>query len=696
MRRHLTTIMIGLVVLIAGTMARAETKLSVDIGWSGKLRANRWIPIFVTASDSKSRNVILTIHWPHGGNFSMDIEQAFAIGPNPQTFPLLMPTRGYAYSFQNAVYTLRDADTQKALAHFPEPDTMGLAVEISNIVQASGSLIAVSGRQTHLESLQSSVPENLLTIGYLPPNFLPSAGMGYDAIDLLVLNQPNLNTVPSGSEPAIDPTQQQAIVDWVRAGGNLLIWPGDNGFPSRSPLAEVLPCHTGDRINLELSAAELKKAGLGRRFARMSAFKLVPENGAKEIKLLEGQTLAYAKALGLGRIIVAPINVAGLQFDNNDQARPFWESLMSGTGIKMTQAPVDPAQVRANPWAYSSEDDSQNTAEVQVANKLGDVPGAGQFGFFYVAGVMALMMFVVGPLDWFVLRRLGRQPWTWATTTGWIALISFGAIFVGYLFKSGDLQYRTLHVDYQVGDMTVAGSDIVAIYSPHTEQYTLQAGPDQWWQPAAAPMFARGGMTIDLPFHQTYQGNVPRPMHVNVWSTRFLREDHLTPGPPLVAASLMLSSDGQRVTGVIKNLTDRPLTDLRVHTHAGAGRFILIRESPATKLSTRPSNADSLETNQIPPYTTVRVNATLDPHEAGINQAPTPQNPNSPDFTKAVHNLDMRLSKRLDEMAGQEHLACIDLEVENPSPAVPLDGHHEARQQHWQFLRALVDLKIEP
>jgi len=691
MRRHLTTIMIGLVVLIAGSFARAETKLSVDIGWTGKIRANRWIPIFVTASDTKSRNVILTIHWPHGGNFSMDIEQAFAIGPNPQTFPLLLPTRGYAYSFQNAVYTLRDADTQKALAHFPEPDSLALASEMSNVLQATGSLVAVSGRQTHLESLQSVAPENVLTIGYLPSNFLPSAGIGYDAIDLLVLNQPNLNPVAGGTEPAIDPTQQQAIVDWVRAGGNLLIWPSDNGFPSRSPLAEVLPCHTGDRINLELTPAELKKAGLSKRFARMSAFKLVPENGAQEIKLFGGQTSAYSKELGLGRIIVAPVNVAGLQFDTIDQARPFWATLTAGTGVKMTQAEINAAQVKSTPWTYSSEDDSQNTAEVKVADRLGDVPGAGQFGFFYVAGVMALMMFVVGPLDWFVLRRLGRQPWTWATTTGWIALISFAAIFVGYLFKSGDLHYRTLRLEYQVGDMTIAGSDIVAIYSPHTEDYALQAAPDQWWQPAATPNYSGGGMTIDVPFHQTYQGNVPRAMRVNVWSTRFLREDHLTPGPPIVAASLTVSADKKRVTGVIKNLTDRPLINIRIRTVLGNGRFVLKRESPTTAPATNP--AESLETNQIPPYTTVRVEASLDPRD--VSSYPT-NNLDPSGLAVPIHDLDMRLSKRLDEMVQREHLACIDLTVDNPAPAVPLEGHPEAKQQHWQYVRALVDLKTEP
>jgi len=177
---------------------------------------------------------------------------------------------------------------------------------------------------------------------------------------------------------------------------------------------------------------------------------------------------------------------------------------------------------------------------------------------------------------------------------------------------------------------------------------------------------------------------------VNVWSTRFLREDHLTPGPPIVAASLTVSADKKRVTGVIKNLTDRPLINIRIRTVLGNGRFVLTRESPATAPATNP--AESLETNQIPPYTTVRVEASLDPRD--VSSYPT-DNLDPSGLAVPIHDLDARLSKRLDEIVQREHMGCIDLTVDNPSPAVPLEGHPEAKQQHWQYVRALVDLKSE-
>jgi hypothetical protein len=314
--------------LVGGASAvRANTTLSVDIGWGGRLRAHRWTPLFVTASDSKSRNVEIEVSWPHGGNYAMRVHQRFTIGPTPTTFPLLMPVHGFTYGYQDAMYTLRDAGTGKSLAHFPPQP--GMITQSMAALDPSGMLVGVTGRQSRLESLQGNVPERALGVSYLRPAYLPTAAIGYDAIDLLVLNQPNLNTVGGSSgDPPIDATQQQAMIDWVRAGGNLMLWPGETGLPASGPLVDLLPCRTGDRLNLELSADELKEAGLGARFARTSAFTLVAEKDAERIDLLDGKAIAYSKRYGLGRITVVPVIVAGLQFNTPEQGHRFWKPLL--------------------------------------------------------------------------------------------------------------------------------------------------------------------------------------------------------------------------------------------------------------------------------------------------------------------------------------------------------------------------------
>src|SRR4029453_16674355 len=100
------------------------------------------------------------------------------------------------------------------------------------------------------------------------------------------------------------------------------------------------------------------------------------------------------------------------------------------------------------------------TALRQVGDLLGNVPGAGRFGFGYVAGILIAMMVIVGPVDWLLLKKLGRQPWTWATTTGWIALVTLSAVYAGHLFKSGDLHFRTFQLVDQADGLALARTDL--------------------------------------------------------------------------------------------------------------------------------------------------------------------------------------------------------------------------------------------
>jgi hypothetical protein len=516
------------------------------------------------------------------------------------------------------------------------------------------------------------------------------------------LNQPNLSGPGAASDPAIDPIQQQAIVDWVRAGGNLVLWPGDNGLPASGPLLDALPVKSSAPAAIDMDPVQLSEAGLGPRFRRLAGFQLTPAPGAELIEILHGKALAYGRPLGLGRIVIAPINISGLQFESSEKGKHFWDPMLRGMHLTLTaeQVGAETSQPNYSPYQLTSEDQKETDASMRIADKLGDVPGAGSFGFFYVAVALALMMIVVGPVDWFVLKRLGRQPWTWITTTGWIALVTFGAISVGYLLKSGDLHYRTLRYVYQVGDVSVASNSMIGMYSPRTRDYTFAADPDSWWQPAAAPDFGRSDMAIDLDFHQTYQGNVPEPQRINVWSLRFLREDNVAPGPPAISASLEEDSAGHLV-GTIKNLTDRPLQDIRVRTSAGIGTCKLFSVSPATAPAIKASAGDAAGIAAIPPFSSARIEVALTPEHPQTQTAQTPyyyyqrdtSAPPDSEMWQVAGSLDVRRTGQMEKMMQEGKWACVYAEMIDPPPAVNLNDHPEALQHHWQFIEALVELK---
>jgi hypothetical protein len=182
-------------------------------------------------------------------------------------------------------------------------------------------------------------------------------------------------------------------------------------------------------------------------------------------------------------------------------------------------------------------------------------------------------MLVVGPVDWIVLKRLGRQPWTWITTSGWIALVTLGALYLGHILKSGELHYHSARLIDQAGGSTVAVIDTVGIYSPRTAQYELTTNPEGWWEPLSADVYYnRSGIRTDIDFHQDYRGNVPTPMTINVWNLRFLTSDTIETGPPLLEADLRYDDRRPRqdqLVGTIKNVSNVTLGEIWLRTSNG-------------------------------------------------------------------------------------------------------------------------------
>jgi hypothetical protein len=690
----------GILLLVCAQASPAYTNLKVDIGWGGQMRTHRWAPVIMTASDSQNRNVILEVYWPHGGSYAMRIGQVFAIGPTPTTFELLLPVQTY-FAYQNSVFTLRDADTGRTLTRFPsQPGSWFLN---NSGVSSDAGVVGVSGRRSELDSLRGNTNAQQIAIEYMEPSLRPTAALGYDTLDLLVLNAPNLSLTPgANSEPGIALVQQQAILDGVRAGGNLILWPGAGSpFPSGGPLVDVLPARLGDVTSISLTGEQASRLGLADRPLKINSYQLTPEAGAQRIELLNAQSSAYAKRLGLGRIVLLPMDAGRLSFPLKSGGQDFWKPLVEG--MHVLPKPADgTTQQNLSPYLLTRDDQKETAAAMRVADALGDVPGAGSFGFGYVVLVMAGMMIVVGPVDWFVLKRLGRQPWTWVTTSGWILLITLGAVGLGSVLKSGDLHYRTLRLIDQVGDASIASIDYVGIYSPRTQRYALATNPESWWQPGGVEDYSRSNMSIDMPFHQTYAGNTPEPMSIGVWSLRFFRADEVGAGPPIIAASLSRRSNPERIVGVIKNLTERPIKELHVRSGNKTGNFVLRQETPATGPATAPADsAQGAKITQIGAFATVRVEAELqeeprpDPNakQQQLRYYAVQEDPNEP-LWQAAQELDMRRETRINEILASDSVVCIYGEIDQPAPATKLINQKPI-EQHWEFIRAVVELKKE-
>src|SRR5262245_47706588 len=83
-----------LTLLIIGTCciaAPAATTVKMEVGWDKTFRVGRWTPIFVTATDSTPRSVLIDLYISHDQSNGIHIRQNAAIGPAPTTFAVFAP-----------------------------------------------------------------------------------------------------------------------------------------------------------------------------------------------------------------------------------------------------------------------------------------------------------------------------------------------------------------------------------------------------------------------------------------------------------------------------------------------------------------------------------------------------------------------------------------------------------------------------
>jgi len=557
--------------LCIGGVARADdaTRISVDLGWDGAYRVGRWTPLFITLSHDRSIAATIELTSPHSWRQGMRIVQPVTIGPTPNTFCLFFVP---AYELEQLNIDVRDAERGRLLASRRPFDAFtGANLAPSLPRPAQSKLIGVSGRPGW-NGPTSAFVRGRMDGGSLPIERLPDTPVGLDGLDLLILNAPDLTKLSK--------SQQHAIISWVRGGGSLLFWADENAVPDDAPLLDILPARIGSNVLLEIPPQVVNNAGLPDRFTRLRARVLQPKPGAEPIDALSTpQATGFVGRVGLGRVATLPFDASLLLFNDEPKAATFWSHVLIPLGF-------DPSADDRGPLRFSADD--RVTRLRSAVEQIGSIEGAGSFDFGTIAWTLLGLMFIVGPLDWFVLKRLNRQPWTWATTAGWIGLVTVGSLYAGQLLRSGELHVRTVSIVEQIDGRCVSASDIVAVYSPTTRRHELSVPPG-WWQPLPGEQwYASRGLREEYDFLQSRDGNAPLPLRVPIWSLRFLYGQRWIDEPALIEAKLSIQHDGETVSysGTLRNLHRDPIKLLRLECF-GRHAFLLQSIAPGETVTLR-------------------------------------------------------------------------------------------------------------
>ncbi len=339
---------------------------------------------------------------------------------------------------------------------------------------------------------------------------LPEYSFGYDGVDVIIL--------PTGEEnqPVIrdlmrDESRRNALVEWVQRGGHLVVSVSANhslvANEQSFPLQRLLPAQVDasatvsvDRlVNIERFVQAKVNTQLSRFVANPDA--VVPPGEKRptiELAKLVLRPTAWIRSseangtipviveapYGLGRVTLIAFDTDQVPFAKWDGAQHFWTALLD---LGRTDNPFG---------AFVNRPEGEADLAVRLCDELeqfGEVP---VIRFGWVAAFILAYILIVGPLDYFFLKKVvKRMELTWITFPTVVLLVSVGAYIVANQVKGSELRINKLDLlDFDLRTQQMQGTTWFSIFSPKFQHYDvgIEAMPVGRQKDVAKPAEAQG------------------------------------------------------------------------------------------------------------------------------------------------------------------------------------------------------------
>jgi hypothetical protein len=286
--------------------------------------------------------------------------------------------------------------------------------------------------------------------------------------------------------------------------------------------------------------------------------RLVPGAGTtvlvREGSETEGQPVLVQSAYGLGRVLLVAFDLDTSPFTTWEGQSAFWKRLQAEV------APL-PRGARNNSQVSFGLPGIELAGEFKRSLEMFEDAPVISFG--WVALFILLYILLVGPLDYFVLKKVFRRlELTWITFPTIVLVVSVATYFTAYSLKGEDLRVNKVdlvEIDLH-GPQQAYGTTWFALFSPRIQNYTVGVEPAPSWVPA--PSGAHPGPVISVMespeplMHMGSQSLYRRPyryaaaasgieqMPIPVWAVRTFTATWQTPWadrPPVEALGIARS-----------------------------------------------------------------------------------------------------------------------------------------------------------
>ena len=525
LKRQLGSLLL-LALTLAGLAAPAAAqedpiRLQAEVGFDNHYQRGQWTPVRITVANSgPDVEGLLVLDYPAGSGSEQIRYQAPVSLPrgSRKTVTLYVGPDSYA-----STWTVQLLAGGKPLAQARvQPRSLNPEQALYAVVSGSPIDLAV------LEEINRQA-----TVATILLDNLPAGAPAWESLDLLVLN--DLDT------GALTPDQRAALEGWVAAGGHLVVTGGPNWRRTAAGVADLLPVQvTGDVTAYRLDALEALAGGeLG-----PGPF-VVAQGSLTDGSALIGQEelpLLARRAYGLGRVDWLALDLSLAPLRDWAGGRQLWEQILPATELRP-------------PWA-------RTTVNIWAARQgLRSLPALALPSALEMAGFLLAYTLVIGPLNYFVLKRLGRRELAWVTIPGLIVVFSALAYLTGFQLRGSDLIFNRLSLVYgATGTEQAHARTLIGVYSPRRDAYDLTLSEGVFVRPLVTD--DTGGLSGVSAATVEQSGRFAlRRVQIDVAGLRAFRAEATIASPPIRSTLTISAADPPRLRGALTNEGDFTLQD---------------------------------------------------------------------------------------------------------------------------------------
>ncbi len=473
---------IFVVICLGGLTAQAAVTIDdVVVGFGGRYKLGTWMPVTVTISSDEKTSVRMGISAADGEGVEceFDSDAVIALDPNQPTrvqhFIRIGRVGGHLAIavYQDDQPTLRQVVGLPRKSAIASTDHFGLV--FGSAIDSENAAKLQRGAQDNGPMAMTRTQD---------ARVLPHHWFGYDTLDVVV--------IPTGSPELLETitdTQWDALERWLVNGGNLIVSVGSGGdelLGGEHPLSRFVP-GTFAGVTRRQETTELESYSKKTRVRLDLVWRDVKDRSLRGVLVTKiadptGYVAAadgsasrrvpwvIRQAYGFGTLTFVACDLDTGPIAEWEGRPRFVARLLDDTLLGQSRVPDRSDD--SNQVTHLGFDDLSG----QLRAALDRYPGVRLVPFSVIAAAAGLYVLLIGPGDYFLLRRIApRMEWTWLTFPLTIVTVTGLAIALAVSWKGTDPRANFVAVlDVDTARGSVRCTNLAHVYPVAADRYDIE------------------------------------------------------------------------------------------------------------------------------------------------------------------------------------------------------------------------------